>query len=190
MSTGVRTRSTVPPAPHCHCRSRSDLIRDGGPSCIFRHPSTVGVLALGAPSRTRASVHPADFRCAVPVSTVPLAGLPSRSALHVLALATGSVREESVSHEWLRARLTGRGRRDEIASSNHRTYPIEHRTGDRAVGPVPGSRDCRRWPGALLSKETAQKPIVATVVAGWAHTAHWMVIAVRPPSSKGQECRV
>ena len=43
---------------------------------------------------------------------------------------------------------------------------------------------------ALSVAATARKPIVAAVVAGWAHTPHWMRTAVKPPSSKGRECRV
>lgn len=45
-----------------------------------------------------------------------------------------------------------RGRRDEIASGNHRTYPSEHRTGDRAFGAVPECSDYRQWSGAVLSR--------------------------------------
>ena len=67
---------------------------------------------------------------------------------------------------------------------------MRHRRRGSRCWPRPGVEGLSPMARRAAVKETAQKPIVATVVAGWAHTAHWMVIAVRPPSSKGQECRV
>ena len=70
-------------------------------------PSRSMALLRDRIARPHASRHPRSWD-----ASLPAAG--SRSALHVLAPATGSVGEESVSHEWLRARLASRGRRDEI----------------------------------------------------------------------------
>ena len=117
------------------------------------HSSTVVVFVLGAPSRSRASVHPVDF----PTGQSGSAGArwppdPGEADCTFLPSPPGLMVDESVSHQWLRTPLAGRGRRDEIAGSNHRTYPIEHRTGDCAVGAVPECSDYRRWPGALLPR--------------------------------------
>ena len=48
--------------------------------------------------------------------------------------------------------IGSRGRRAEIASRNHRTYPTQPRTGDCSAGAVPECGHYRRWPGALLSR--------------------------------------